>query len=251
MKQVMFIGDIHGQPEWIEYATEAIKSGIEVVFLGDYVDAFHQTGIQIEQNLLRIIAFKRKADKRKSFISQVTLLLGNHDYSYLMNKFNVSGYDAGWAHRWKEIFDENWDIFNIAWGYTDVMTKEYTLATHAGITETYWNKYILNKEEPHYEFVQKILGEDAFEKYPMHKILNILKDKFGLLWKIGSDRGGVGTPGVLWADIKELKEDYYPGINQIVGHSAWHSQEFIRHKDNTFIAKVDGWGEVQRLILTI
>lgn len=249
MKKVMFIGDIHGKSGWIEYATEALKSGIEVVFIGDYVDDFHHTGIQIEQNLLRIIAFKRKADNRKHLKTPVTLLLGNHDYAYLMNKTRISGYDPAWAPRWREIFNKNWDIFSLAWGYENILTKEYTLATHAGITNKYWKDYISNPRLPHYEFVQQVLGEDAFETKPMHMILNVLKDKFGLLWKVGFERGGSGTPGPLWADWRELQEDNYTGINQVVGHTAWHSQEFVRNSDNTFLAKVDGWGEVQRLMM--
>lgn len=250
MNPIMFIGDIHGQSEWDTYAKEALKCGNEVVFLGDYVDSFNHSGLQIEQNLLRIIAFKKRADKRTAWANKVTLLLGNHDYVYLMNKVNTSGYDAAWAQRYKEIFNDNWDLFNVAWGYTNPSTKEYTLATHAGLTNDYWKHYITHKELPHYEFVQEILGEDAFETKPIHEILNILKDKFGLLWKVGSDRGGSGTPGILWADFNELKKDPYSGINQIVGHTGWHSMEWIRIEEN-FLAKIDGWGEVQRMTITL
>jgi oligopeptidase B len=46
----------------------------------------------------------------------------------------------------------------------------------------YWKDYISNPELPHYELVKQILGEDAFEKQPLHKILNVLKDKFGFLF---------------------------------------------------------------------
>ena len=253
MSKIMIIGDIHGKSDWIKYATEALKAGIEVVFLGDYVDSFDKKPWEIEQNLLRIIAFKKKADKRKAWITKVTLLLGNHDYSYIMGKFNTSGYDAVWAEKYREIFNKNWNLFDLAWGHFADFTREYTLVTHAGLTETYWKNYISRKELPHYEFVQKILGEDAFDKKPIHKILNVLKDKFGLLWKIGDHRGGSGTPGLLWADLSELIDDPMPGINQIVGHTGWHSPEYLRiNNDENFIMKIDGEGhDAQRLIMTL
>ena len=253
MGKVLFIGDIHGKSGWIRYATEALKSGIEVVFLGDYYDSFDIKPHEQEENLKRILAFKRKADNRKNFITRVTLLLGNHDYSYMMGKSATSGYNEGWAAGHRQLLADNWNLFDVAWGHTAPFTREYTLATHAGITSTYWKNYIMNGEEPHYEFVKQILGEDAFEVQPMHKILNILKDKFGLLWKVGSDRGGSGTPGPLWADISELKDDPYPGINQIVGHTGWHTMEYFKvNKDKNFIAKIDGLGpDPQRIIITL
>ena len=259
--KVLFIGDIHGRTDWNKYAGEAMKAGYEIVFLGDYVDSFDVEPYKIEQNLLQIIAFKKRAEKRKAWVTKVTLLIGNHDYAYISEK-NCSGHEEGWAQRYKEIFDQNWDLFDIAWGYNAPFTQQYTLASHAGITESFWRHYISRSELPHYEFVQKILGKDCFDirmekdkaihKTPMHEILNVLKDKFGLLWKVGSERGGSGTPGVLWADLNELKKDPYPGIDQIVGHTGWHSSEFYHFNNgDNFIMKVDGIGkETQRIILT-
>lgn len=260
MKKVLFIGDIHGRTDWIKYATEALKGGHEVVFMGDYVDSFDHKGYDIEQNLLRIIAFKKKADNRKNFLTKVTLLLGNHDYSYLAGKY-CSGKNSVWSHRYKEIFDQNWDLFDLAWGYTEPITQKYTLASHAGITESYWRKYIVDPNSNHYSFVKRIIGEDAFDVkivndrevgvHPMHEILNVLKDQFSLLWKVGYFRGGSDHPGILWADLSELRVDPYIGINQIVGHTGWHSSEWIQLND-TFIAKVDGAGkEVQRLLINL
>lgn len=252
MKKVMFMGDIHGKPGWVNYAGEALKAGNEVVFLGDYVDSFDIKPYEIEQNLLRIIAFKKRADGRENWKTKVTLLLGNHDYAYVSGR-HCSGHEAGWAHQYREIFNKNWDLFDIAWGHTEDFIKEYTLVTHAGLTKTYWNEYIANKELPHYNFVQEILGDRAFKEKPIHEILNVLKDKFALLWKVGADRGGDGYPGVLWADIRELKEDPMPGINQVVGHTGWHSMEYFKvNKNKNFIAKIDGHGkDVQRLIITL
>ena len=257
MKQVLVIGDVHGKSDWIRWATEAFKQGIEVVFLGDYVDSFNIEPREIEQNLLRIISFKKKADARKNFITKVSLLLGNHDYAYIIGKSNTSGYKVVWAERYREIFNKNWKLFDLAWGYTDLSTHEYTLITHAGLTNDYWNKYVCNPERDEYQFVKTILGVNAFAQpqahQPIHMVLNILKDKFGLIWRVGGMRGGIGTPGIIWADIAELKFDPFIGINQIVGHTGWHSPEFLRiNGNNNFILKIDGNGsEVQRMVVNL
>ena len=39
------------------------------------------------------------------------------------------------------------------------------------------------------------------------------------LESVGGGRGGWQQPSPLWADWTELARDYYPGINQVVGHS--------------------------------
>ena len=252
MSKVLFIGDVHGQSEWITYATNAFKAGIEIVFMGDYVDSFYKKGYEIEQNLLRIIAFKKKADNRKNFITKVTLLLGNHDYAYVAEKTATSGYDAAWAEGYRRIFNDNWNLFDVAWGQTAPFTQEYTLATHGGVTATWLKNYLNNYIYDEYKFVKKILGDDAFETKKLHEILNVLKDKFGFLWKLGSARGGIGTPGPLWADWKELVNDPVPNINQVVGHTVYHSMELIRIKNSrNFLAKVDGEKEIQRLIIDL
>ncbi len=251
MSKVLFIGDVHGQSEWISYAESAFKSGIEVVFLGDYVDSFHKKAYEIEQNLLRIIAFKKKADNRKNFITKVTLLLGNHDYAYMAGKTTTSGYNFGWADGYRKIFNDNWNLFDVAWGHSAPFTQEYTLAIHAGITATWLKNYLKNPKYDEHQFVKRILGDDAFETKKLHEILNVLKDKFEFLLKVGSVRGGSGTPGPLWGDWSELVDDPIPNINQVVGHTAT-GIELVRIPDSrNFLIKVDGGKEIQRLIIDL
>lgn len=253
-RKVLFVGDIHGRSDWITYVEEAVmRESTDAVFIGDYVDSFDHNGREIEQNLHRIISFKKKIDKRhikprQDRIGRVYLLLGNHDYAYMLGKTATSGYNHNWAQTYHRIFEENWDLFDLAWGHEDE-EGNYTLATHAGITYDWWKNYVLNEKYDEHKFAKEILGED-WEKSYMHEVLNVLKDKMGFLWKIGYERGGSGTPGPLWADFKELKADPYPGINQIVGHTGWHTPETFFTEDGKFLMKIDGWGkEVRRMIL--
>lgn len=235
-KKVLFIGDIHGLPQWREIALDALKKFQEVVFLGDYLDSFNiSPALQLE-NLKSIIAFLRNKPNH----GKITALLGNHDYAYIKSFSAISGYQHNQAFIYKELLEKNIDLFSIAWGYTSD-TGKYTLATHAGLTHKFWNYNILplfNK----WMFLDMISDGNGPSSLQIHEILNYLIDKSDLMWKVGSMRGGVGTPGPLWADYIELLSDPYPDINQVFGHTAKQSisMDFIK---DSFYACIDTYGD--------
>jgi len=234
-KKVLFIGDIHGLSEWRELALDGIKSFYEIVFLGDYMDSFHVSpAIQLD-NLKALVAFLRKKPK----FGKVTALYGNHDYAYLHAYHSISGYQHNQAYIYREIFEKNRDLFNIAWGYTGDNGK-YTLATHAGLTYNFWKNHIL----PLFDeggYLNQLTEGKGPTSLSIHETLNYLVDKKELMWKVGSMRGGWGTPGPIWADYRELIEDPYPGINQVFGHTP-KAAVSIDHFDDYFIACIDSWG---------
>ena len=243
MKKVLFIGDVHGLSEWNELALSALKQFQEIVFLGDYVDSFHVRPVAQLENLKAIIAFARKKGKEKT-----TLLLGNHDYAYINGYSRISGYQHSHAFEYRKIFQDNLDLFQIAWGYTNPEGK-YTLATHAGLTKTYWKKYVI----PEYDkgnFLDKFTEGQDESDFEIHETLNFLKDKKDLLWKVGSMRGGAGTPGPLWADYLEFMEDPYPNINQVFGHTP-KSSVSIDHIGDYFYACIDSWGNKKQASLVL
>lgn len=234
-KRVLFIGDIHGNPEWREMALDAAKRFYEIVFLGDYMDSFHVSSALQLDNLKSLIAFLRNKPKNV----KVTALYGNHDYAYLNAYSGISGYQHSQAYIYREIFEKNRDLFNIAWGYMGEDGK-YTLATHAGLTSSFWNRHVL----PLYEeggYLYQLTDGKGPDSIPIHETLNYLIDKKELMWKVGSMRGGAGTPGPLWADYLELLEDPYPDINQVFGHTA-KSSVSLDKMGNYFIACIDSWG---------
>ena len=233
---ILFIGDIHGLSGWSELATEGLKHFYEIVFLGDYIDSFFVKPIEQLHNLKNLIIFIKKNK------THVTALLGNHDFAAINSYSGISGYQYEHAYEYRQFFQDNLDLFQIAWGYTNTDTNKYTLATHAGLTQTYWNKYIVYMFKEG-EFLNKLTGkspESALE-IPIHDTLNYLRDKKDILWKVGSMRGGVGTPGPLWADYQELLDDPYAGINQIFGHTPLVSPR-IDHIGDDFIACIDMYG---------
>jgi len=232
VKKVCFIGDIHGKFGWRELANEALARGETVVFIGDYIDSFHATYRQQKSNLLALIAFLRK----KAPGHDVTALLGNHDYAYLHEYSQTSGYQNKYAFDYQSILRENIDLFDIAWEHTGKDGK-VTLATHAGLTESYWTKAVLPEFKPG-GFLNRILGQNSPGKLSIAEVLNYLKDKNDILWRVGPGRGGSRIPSPLWTATQELEKDPYPYINQVIGHTASHSPEIQFNKEG-FIAKVD------------
>lgn len=228
-KKVLFIGDIHGRPDWRETALEGMKRFQELVFIGDYFDSFDiSSALQID-NFMAFLSFIKKKGG--------TALLGNHDYAYIHGFSFISGYQHTQAHRYYQLLNNNRDLFKIAWGYRD-LENNYTLATHAGLTQTFWDQYILPLFKKG-EFLYNVTEGKSPKDLEIHEILNFLKDKKDLMWKVGSMRGGFETPSPIWADIQELIEDPFQGINQVVGHTANHSMSLDFIKEKNFIAKVD------------
>ena len=232
-KKVLFIGDIHGRFDWRETALEGLKKFQEVVLLGDYFDSFDvSSALQID-NFHQVLSFVRKK-------KNVTALLGNHDYAYIHSYHSISGYQHSQAPIIKKMLEDNRDLFKIAWGYTDAKGN-YTLATHAGLTYTYWKKYVLPRlKNPEDKLHNLTLGGDL-DKYAIHDVLNFMIDDHEFMWKVGPRRGGWGAPSPMWADYNELLEDPYPDINQVVGHTVNHAPS-VDLLDGKIIARIDSYG---------
>jgi predicted MPP superfamily phosphohydrolase len=233
-KNVLFIGDIHGLSEWDNIALAGLKQFYEIVFLGDYVDSFFVRPVEQIANLKNLVTFLRKYKNKK-----VTALLGNHDYGYVYSYNGISGHQAAHAFEYRQIFQDNIDLFNVAWGYQSEHNNQYTLATHAGLTQTFWNQFVL-PEFKEGKFLNTITNKKP-EELPLHETLNYLKDKGDILWKVGRERGGSGTPSPLWADYIELLDDPYEGINQVFGHTP-RASVTVDHFGENFLACVDSWG---------
>ena len=230
-KNTFFIGDVHGRSDWEKMLLIALPKFWHIVFLGDYVDSFDIPPYKILDNLRKIIGYKKK-----KYGERITLLLGNHDYAYIDKHISTSGYNHQFAIEYRNLLIENFDLFDVAWGYEND-NKQYTLATHAGLTLTYYNNYVKPLIEDPNSKINKITNGKGNE-LKLHQVLNYMKHE-DILWKVGAERGGMGCPGPLWADYNELISDVYPNINQVVGHTAIGPVRIGKSKSST-IYKVDG-----------
>ena len=232
MKRCLFIGDIHGNTGWEKLILEAFSKSYHIIFLGDYVDNENIRPVEILHNLKKIIGYKKKRPDK------ITLLLGNHDFAYIDAHYHTSGFNWHVWQDYKKIFSDNKDLFQVAWGYTNPKTHKYTLATHAGLTSTYYNNFIKPIIEDPKSLLNKLTDGKA-DKLQLHEVFNYLRND-EILWKVGSYRGGSGTPSILWADYLELLEDRYEGINQIFGHTAAGTISVDQFGDD-LVAKIDGY----------
>lgn len=235
--RVVTIGDIHGHDTWKnavyrinEDTGEIMYCYIDniydkVVFVGDYVDDWNLPNIDILHNLHEIINFK------KQYPDNVVLLWGNHDVAYLRNE-KVSGFRPEMAPDLYYIFQENRELFQLAYQYKNVIW------THAGIHSGWWQYYVqpvINREK--ITRFTDFLGEsDTIAGY-----LNLMYEfNYEPIFMCSHHRGGhdkVGGP--LWADKIEIYTKPLPGYHQIVGHNPVSGIKTYDFYDLTKVTFVD------------
>ena len=226
---ILSIGDIHGRSIWkiacfgTSEKYEAWRDNCDdpkydlselplfmydkIVFIGDYVDSWLFSNIEIKKNLEEIVHFKT------CFPDKVVLILGNHDISYKDNVY-CSGFKAEMLHDYKELFNTkiNGDsIFQAAFQYKD------WLWTHAGLTlgfyVTHIEKLLKEKDNRFYSFYKSCTN--------VAEILNFMYNSNNQdIFRVGYSRQGSSpNPGPFWADRNELHGKPAFGLNQIVGHT--------------------------------
>ena len=132
-KRLIF-GDFHGHFDSLNQIYQDEKP-YSVIHLGDYFDNFHGSVDSIKDAFTNLLALRKEhlSDFKNG---DFTLLLGNHDYHYLMYGLEqYSGYNKGydlWAH---EQLKELWDKHILKLVEYDYTSK--TLYSHAGITNTW------------------------------------------------------------------------------------------------------------------
>jgi 3',5'-cyclic AMP phosphodiesterase CpdA len=249
--KVIFIGDIHGSNEW-EFLLNKVNEFDHIVFVGDYVDDFVASNDAIMRNLQNIIELK------KTNPDKVHLLLGNHEYAYVFDKFNTAGYRAELGVFIKSVLSENWHLFDVAWGMTSNERFDahgnsvYLLATHAGLTSTYYYSWLKKEFASEGSFLARFIDPEEMVKSNVHNILNVLKDKIGMLWVIEKTRKGINKTGSpIWVDRSVLKSDPLPGISQVVGHTHIDYIETVRMPDGHDIYFIDSLKKPQVFSLTM
>jgi predicted phosphodiesterase len=228
------IGDVHGRNAWKEfiYLDNNMNNCLigktidKLIFVGDYVDSWDCSNLEILSNLKEII------DLKKKYPDNVILLWGNHDVAYLNFDSKISGFRYEMAPDLNQIFRENINLFQLAYQYKN------TIWTHAGIHRGWWKYYV----EP------IIDGSNKTRYYPFidHQgniadILNLMFEfNEPILYMISTHRGGsskVGGP--LWADKNEIYKKPLFGYHQIVGHTSINKPKTYDFQNNTKVTFCD------------
>jgi len=215
------IGDIHGIENWsiptfgsmdrfydyldgnctIRYPHESYD---KIIFVGDYVDSFTLSNVEILHNLKNIIEFKKR------FPNKVILLTGNHDMQYMKSEVycQCSGFRAEAYNDLHILFKENKDLFQMAYQYED------WLWTHAGVTKMFLNNCIETMKHPSYRLY------DVTKDMNIVELLQVMFDTNNPdIYCVGASSGGNSLmPSPVWARPEDLDNDPIH-LNQIVGHT--------------------------------
>ena len=241
----LVIPDIHGRNFWKESLKKLPKDiypNLVIIFLGDYVDPYDFEGISRKQtieNFKEILEVAKNDDR-------IHLLIGNHDMHYWYDAQYKSRVDHKNYNKIKDMFLENFDLFNVA--YEEIINDEKYLYTHAGVS-SFWLKHLQFVGKNGIEY-NKTYRTDRFgnkvkqvsdEQLPFCQMLaemtpdadklNKLKDNFqgqANLWMPSWARGGNYQNGsCIWEDLSEWAYEgmEIPGMWQIFGHSRWSKKD--------------------------
>lgn len=272
----LIIPDVHGRTFWkdalVEFPKESFQD-LSIVFLGDYIDPYDFEGITKKdaiKNFEEIIEIA-KEDKR------IHLLIGNHDMHYWFDAHFKCRYDRNNSHKIKDLFLQNFTLFNIA--YEEKIDDVKYLYTHAGVTsfwlmhlKTIGKRCLERNKETRKDLLGNVHKKLSDERIPFCTMLvnmtptadelNQMKLDWqgqALLWDISWLRGGDSDIGsCIWADFEEwtYKNSNIPNMWQIFGHSLGSGgfdegiidyQKCIAMLDSRQAWVIDYEGEIKKL----
>ncbi|MDR2721395.1 MAG: metallophosphoesterase [Coriobacteriaceae bacterium] len=224
MTRVLLVGDLHTKTNLLPTIESAGKQHNvdRIVLLGDYLDDWDMYGVRNVRSLRAIVDWAREN-------KNVTLLLGNHDMGYLYTDRRHSGYDYTIEDPASNILYNNRDLFSVAdWAGN-------WLFTHAGLCA---------------EWAHEVAGmsDNLSAKELSERLNSMLPDEGRLdqLRMVSASRGGrEPSPGVVWADQRDLLADPYRGVNQVVGHTPQETCTAYTFSETDLAEDVDSiFGEV-------
>lgn len=209
----LVIGDIHIKARQVLPRVEELldeRADISrVVFTGDYCDDWNvRSGVFM--NDIEYLASWVENMRDEGY--QVDLVFGNHDFQYLLGESGPGTHMELMSFVSSTLFPLDLRIACVVDGY---------LITHAGLTAS-WSRHHIDNPKT---------AEEACKR------LNDLLDAgtyaaYDILFLCGAGRGGWDTPGPLWADLYELKDDPSLDIPQIVGHTPVESAHMVSSRGN-------------------
>jgi hypothetical protein len=207
---------------------EVMRSGTwvfpysKVVFIGDYLDSFSHSTASLLYNFRQILSFK------KAFPDNVVMLLGNHEWHYVITGAMYSGYRYDMAYQVKEELNAAIDagLIQLTHSYYDGVDeftgkKNITVASHAGITKSFlkdsaWYMERFVKEE----LVTHITADSTPQQIDEYFSL-MLSSRISVIGLAGfTSGGGHKTGSLLWARPEDMAANAPTYIRtQIVGHT--------------------------------
>lgn len=207
LEKILVIPDIHGRSFWKKaLKTEEYQ---HVVFLGDYLDPYAYEDLDFSdgiEQLEEVISFKLEHPQN------TTLLLGNHDLSYLFpSEIEASRHDYWNEDLVRRMLREHLDCFQLAF-LLPISGRQF-LFSHAGIHPGWVNSHA------------DLFGADTPLEELVVKINRLLQegsaDFVNALGEVSEFRCGPNLYGsMIWADVDEYEDLAFPSdIYQVFGHT--------------------------------
>ena len=206
--EIIIVPDIHGRAFWRD-TLPYIQNGTPVIFLGDYLDPYPHEGISPDQALDNFKDILKETEGRDN----VTLLLGNHDMTYVAPEADICECRTDYEHleELHQLFMHNADRFKFIHQVRRDMATPSVTFSHAGIHPGWFKRF--------WPGIQANIMQDSLQQLMVdqdwwHKFCQDLA-------VVSRERGGWGKYGsCVWADIREFEwaNELWPGL-QIVGHS--------------------------------
>ena len=206
----LLVFDVHEDVAWLRSVIEKERGNFDHLLLGgDYFDAFRRPSGGGATLMCATLL-----DLRREFGRDLTVLLGNHDISYLevrpavlrqrspgMTAYTASGFSQYKAEHIARLIEARWwddcRLFGVVNGY---------LVSHAGVAAAFW---------PHQPTVAASLAALQAQAVEAMSDLRIFHPLLG----VGVPRGG-NQPfgGLTWLDFNREFQDDLP-LPQIFGHT--------------------------------
>ena len=227
-KNYYIVPDVHGREFWKALKDKDLTTS-EVIFLGDYLDPYPEEGITPDmaiENFKELLEFVNSTPN-------ITMLIGNHDYSYLFPKYRCSRHNYDKADEIKKLFKS----YNGDWKLIKQIPELEVILSHAGICQWWWDRIKkLYKEIKDYEDLN-ILFKESF-KTPKTVLLESLD-------MMSYNRGGYDIePSPIWLDIRDLGFAEPVKGKQYVGHTGVYKPIEYNRK-NSVVYDLD----VQRIFM--
>lgn len=224
--RTIVVGDMHQKQHLIlPIADSAVRllGARRVVLLGDYCDDYSPNRDETDaEKLLRGLEYQVDwVDRARTRGLRIDVLLGNHDVQYLIER-QGPGTNLNCIVPVRRMLAQ----MNVRMA----AAVDGWLATHAGLTSQFADIVLeLDVEaEPFDEpsYTAESLADQlntAFDHALTEMFEHGNDEELPLFNLCGPGRGGISTPGPLWASTSELTVLGMPHLNQIIGHTPVYS----------------------------
>lgn len=220
MKTIV-IGDCHGRDKWKQQVDQDFN---QCVFVGDYFDSFDNTAKEQIPNFEEILQFKRENTDK------VTLLLGNHDISYLSTYCICPGYQSVYAQDIRALLEPLVQSDEVQ----AIKVIDNYLFVHAGITKTWYDKNKIRVLEESINGIEEAVNTLFKTKYEPFAFQD---PPSTVSFRNISHYGDDIWQSPMWVRPASLIKDKIDGYIQVIGHTYVDKPTF---KDGIWLTDCQG-----------